>query len=590
MWEDREARDSLRTVASISAPRAGAAVALLAAVAYVETLGYELVWDDSTSVERWLPALRHWWSPFFLPPYIPQFPYNYYRPLQLISYQVDRFIGGGAPWPFHVTVVALHVAATVLVFRVALRLFGGPGLSAALWAAALFAVHPIHSESVAWMGARPDPMVACFGLTALLAYWRADWSERRRSWLAAALIFGALLSKENAAALLLLVPLSRVILTRSSAGGGQKRAGVRRETEPAFSSLLPFAVAGVAYGMLRFAGMPEASVPGVPAQPLRTFTGAVGTYLRLLLFPYPQNAYIADVPVDGAPFAVAALLVAAYGVALWLAWRWRPVAFSLMWLGITLVPSLAVINMPPTAPIAERYLYVPSIGFCWAFGAAVAFACERRGRARLAVQIAAGLLLAVALAATLNRNRVWRDNYSSWKDTTAKNPSHGLPIRNLAAATLQRGDMAEARRLLLEALERRNDPQGLHLIYTNLGTIALNSGDDAAAESYYRRALELSVRPDSLYNLGYLLLRRAIDPHKAPAAGARAQLLAQARDLLERALAMSPHDPDIYLALGHVAEAVGDSSEARRRFQQGLDLGLPQATAAAVRARLEKLN
>lgn len=78
--------------APVSASTAAAAFAVLAALTYASTLGYELVWDDPDSVHRWLPALEHWWSPFFPPRDIVYSAANYYRPLQLISYQLDRAV------------------------------------------------------------------------------------------------------------------------------------------------------------------------------------------------------------------------------------------------------------------------------------------------------------------------------------------------------------------------------------------------------------------------------------------------------------------------------------------------------------------
>lgn len=579
----------------VSARTAGAGLAALAFLTYASTLGYELVWDDAASVHRWLPALTHWWSPFFPPRDILQSAANYYRPLQLISYQIDRAIADGAPWPFHLTVVLLHVLATALVHRTALRLFGNDAAAwrVALWAGALFAVHPIHSESVAWMGARPDVMVTCFGLTAMLAYWRAEWSDLRRACVAAALIFMAMLSKENAIALLVMVPASTIVCPYVIGNARQRGPGDTRAAGISLSTVLPFVAAGAGYFLLRnAAGFGADSHPGLPADPLATLTGAVGTYLRLLIVPYPQNAYIADVPAAGVALWGSALVVVVYAALLWRAWRSgdRPLAFSLVWIGVTVLPSLAVLNMPPAAPIAERYLYVPSIGFCWAFGAAVAYACRRSGYLRVAAQAGAALVIILACGLTLSRNRIWRDDYSSWKDTTAKNAVSGVPMRHLALAALARGDAAEAELLLWKALKRRNDRHGVHLIYNNLGTLALNRGDGGTAEQYYRKAVETAAQANSLYNLGLLLLRHSIDPKVTPDSRTRTEKLRQARELLERALTVNPLDPDIYLGLAHVAEATSDLPEARRRFEEALRLELPEATAAVVRSRLEQMK
>lgn len=559
---------------------ASVALGLLALLTYAPTLTFGFVWDDPISVQRWLPAIPGVLDAFFPPPNIPQFPTDYYRPLQLLSYRLDFIVGGGAPWAFHLTVVLLHALATVLVFRAALRLLRGEPAAwwAAVWAAALFAVHPIHSESVAWMAARPDVMVTCAGLAALLAYWRIDRGELQRSAVAAAFIFVGLLCKENAAALLIVVPLSVMIL------------GTERST-PTLTGLSPFAVALAAYLSLRAAGS-YAAVPdtSLPANLPAALIAATGTYLRLLVFPYPQNAYIADLPASVPVLAASALIIAAaMGLFVW-AWKCgeRALTFSLFWIAATLALSLGVIASPTTAPLAERYLYLPSVGFCWAFGIAVARGRRQRGWLQSAVLVGAVITITVACVATLLRNPVWTDNHSLWSDTAAKNPVDGLPLRSLAAATLEDGDPQAAEDLFLEALERRNTTRGKYIIYNNLGTIALGRNDEAAAERYYRQAGEFEPAPALLYNLALIRLKRGMDPSLGEAG--RAAALSEAKDLFRRALAASPHEADIHVGLAQTAEALGDKTTARRHFEQALELGLPASTAAAVRQRLKAMK
>lgn len=581
--------DGARTAARGSAAPASAARLLpaaatiaLALAAYANTLGHQLVWDDPISVQRWLPALPSWWSPFLPPPDIPQWPADYYRPLQLISYRIDAALGGGAPWPFHLSIVLLHALATGLVFATASRLLGDDR-AAALWAALLFAVHPIHSESVAWMAARPDVMVACAGLAALLVYWRDDQSPNRRAALAATLVLVALLCKENAAALLLLVPASPFFLPPPAAATATRAAA----TQASAASLAPFALAALLYLALRRAGMHQALLGSLlPDDPLAAYPLALGTYLRLLVLPWPQNAYIADLPSGPAAWTGAALALLAGGALLAWAWRRRDrtALFALAWIGLTLAPSLAVLGKPTTAPLAERYLYLPSIGLCWLFGAAMAGAARLGARAALASRVAGALVVAVGFLLTVQRNRVWVDNYSLWSDTAARNEVDGLPLRSLAAATLARGDAAAAERLFHQALARRNTVAGRRLIYNNLGTIALGRGDDGAAEGFYRQSLELGPTPDALYNLGLIALQRARDP--ARDAAASAALNREARQHFERSLAANPFDAECHVGLGYTLQAEGDAAAARRHFEQALDLGLPPAQAEAVRRML----
>jgi tetratricopeptide (TPR) repeat protein len=356
---------------------------------------------------------------------------------------------------------------------------------------------------------------------------------------------------------------------------------------------LPFGIALAAYLVLRgagsYAGIPETSLP---ANPVTAIVGAAGTYLRLLAIPHPQNAYIADLPAGNMALAANAIIVAAF-VAL-LVWAWkrneRAWLFSLLWIAVTLAPSFGVIAKPSTAPLAERYLYLPSVGFCWALGLGVARAQQVYGRARGAVALAAVsvAIVAGAGAATMKRNSVWADNYSLWSDTAEKNDVDGLPLRSLAAATLEKGDAQTAERLFLQALERRNTTRGKYIIYNNLGTIALGRNDDVVAERYYRQAAEFEPAPALLYNLGLIRLRRGMDP--SVAVTERTAALTEAKDLFERGIAASPHDAEIHVGLAQTADALGDHATARKHFAKGLDLGLPPSTATAVQQRLQAIE
>lgn len=571
------------------------AVIALALFAYANTLGHGFVWDDPISLQRWLPALKSVGAIFFPPQNIPQFPRDYYRPLQLLSYQFDRLVGGGAAWPFHLTVVLLHALTSFLMFRVGLRLFADlpAGIWAAFWSAILFAVHPIHSESVAWMAARPDVMVACFGMAAVLVFNRGTLPPWPRSILAAAFVLLALLSKENAVALLVLVPGTAFLFP---AAWAQKTTRKRQRTPPPNNLpswpivALPFAVVAAMYALLRVSALRHmGSTPlAVPESPVTELIAAMGVYLRLLLVPYPQSAYISDLPVGWAGLTTGFMLSILTVSAAWHAWRrrHRPLLFALLWMLLSLGPSLAVVMKLPTAPVAERYLYLPSLGFCWALGWLVARALEQR-RTAIYVHGSMAALAAVALVLTVNRNRVWRDNYSLWSDTAARNRVDGLPLRSLAAAHLERGEAGDAERIFHEALELRNDVLGKYIIYNNLGSIALNRDDFPAAERYYETARALQTTPDCLYNLALIALRRGTDPHLTPEADARSQRLSTARSLFEQALAASPFDPEIHIGLGQTAQAQKDSSTARRHFERGIELGLPPETEAAVRKLLK---
>ncbi|HXQ24696.1 MAG TPA: tetratricopeptide repeat protein [Candidatus Acidoferrales bacterium] len=585
----------------------GVAVATLAAAAYANALANGLVWDDPIVLERQLLAFRSLGDLFFPPANIPQFSPDYYRPLTVLSYLVDRTVGGTSPFVFHLSVVLWHIATTYLVFRLGLALFAGlpEALSASGFGAALFAVHPIHTESVAWGAGRSDVIAACFAVAAALVYLQSTWSPLRRAAVAAALVFIAMLAKETAAALLLILPLGDLLLERTLTPaarptGRAERRRQRQVAAPAPSSLLcyaPFVVVVLVYLALRRAALSSVLGGAKPlgADVIVDAVAAVGVYISKLLVPIRQCAYISDLPTSPLGLLGSAALIAGVLAATAYAWRrnQRRVFFLLVWIGMTLAPSLAIVVKIPAAPIAERYLYLPSVGFCLLVGYLAAQVTERaRARKlRVVVLIGCGLVLTIATIATVARNAVWRSNLDLWQDTAAKNATDALPMRSLATAYQQLGDAAKATEHFQVALQRRNDQSGLYLIYNNLGSIAMVDKRLDEAEQDYRAALAANPNAsECLFNLGLIALTRATDASAAPDAARQHEQALHARQLFEQALTLSPLDPDIHVGLGQTLSTLGDGAGARTHYERALQLGLPAPTAASVRKLLDELK
>jgi tetratricopeptide (TPR) repeat protein len=585
----------------------GVAITVFAALLYANALGNGLVWDDPIVLDRQLLAFRGMRDLIFTPRNIPQYSPDYYRPLTTLSYLIDRAVGGTGPFMFHLSVVAYHVVATYLVFRLGLVLFRGTAviLMAAGVGAAIFAVHPIHTESVAWGAGRSDVIACCFALAGALAYLRDDWTPLRRASVAAALVFAAMLAKETAVTLLVILPASDAILGRRPVAAARPvpRAERRRQRDQkdalSFGWLpyAPLAAALVLYTVLRQATLGtmfgQASPPG--ATGAAKLVGAVGLYIRMLVAPIQQCAYISDLPAGALALMVTAALLAASALGAVVLWRRRerPVCLLLLWIGVTLAPSLAIVLKIPNAPVAERYLYLPSAGFCLlcGYGAARALAAVRSRAARAAVAMALAALITGGAAATVRRNAVWRSNLSLWTDTAAKNATDGLPMRSLAAAYLDLGDTMRATELFRQALERRNDQVGKFTIYNNLGSLAMREKNLDEAERYYSTALSIDPNaPEALFNMGLIALTRATDAGPAGDAALKRARAQRARRQFERAVALSPLDPDIHVALGQTLQALGEAAGARARYERALALGLPPATETLVRKLLAELR
>ncbi|MCU0253477.1 MAG: tetratricopeptide repeat protein, partial [Acidobacteria bacterium] len=531
-------------------------LALVAVAVFWGARDNEFVWDDPIVFQQQLPYFDSFSNVFFPPKGIPQFGQSYYRPLIIVTYQLDEKIAASF-WPlekreqarrivYHTTPVLWHAAATVLVFLLGIVLTrltgsGGPeppglpagwaGLSGSAAAALLFAVHPIHTESVAWMAGRSDVVCAVFFLAAVLFY-LLHRATLKLAWLlaAAAAALAAMMSKETGVGLLLLVPLidrltepgaglggAEPIRSRAerrleqraatkSAKGGKRAGGGAGAAAPSVGPGWAlrwglFAAVGAFYFLVRNSALASSPNPfstkgggGPEALP-----AALGWYLQKLIWPPPQSAFVADMP--GWP-GILAGLVAGVGSAylLWL-WSRKPgwgregIALGLFYAALAPSMAIALFSISET-PLAERYLYIPSAGALLLFG----FLLERAaGRLLPATKPALqqGLVAAVAVlvalpaaAATVKRAEVWQSDLAFWQDAVVKSPRQGIPHLHLGIAYATQGKTEAAVEEYKLALQYYDDREGRAKAHNNLGSAYLRLERYSEAIEHFKGALQ----------------------------------------------------------------------------------------------------
>jgi len=341
----------------------------------------------------------------------------------------------------------------------------------AVAAAAIFALHPIHTEVVDWIAALPDLLVTTLALMGV--WWLAHEEDAPRGWAIAghcALYLAALLTKETGA---MLLPLYF--------GFGFFYRGRRwKELRHNIALYAWMAATFLVYLSMRRAALGSLA-PGQQAffhltlaQFVLSAVVIAGQYLGALLFPVNLSYFHTFHPTasltPGLFIAAAALAVVA---AVYFRLRVPLVTYGIFWIAITLAPVFNLTGLGQNV-FAERYLYLPSAGFCWI----AAWAWERLAGRRRAWAMAAGAaVLLLCAVETWARNGDWRDDYTLFRVTLAQSPTSGWLHNWMAGVYVERHELDKA--LNEERLAVRYEPRA-PAFHENLGNILLVTDPRAA--------------------------------------------------------------------------------------------------------------
>jgi tetratricopeptide (TPR) repeat protein len=451
-----------------------------------------------------------------------------WHPLTWLSHMTDCELFRLNPGGHHLVNVLFHATNATLLFMLLLK------LTDALWPsafiAALFAWHPLHVESVAWISERKDVLSAFFGLLALLAYVRFVREYRRGNfWLAVIFFALGLMSKPMLVTLpfvMLLLdywPLGRI------AGCGHRLSSRARDLSelriadsknmpvPAAQRLTlhqlllekwPFFLLAALSSTVTFLAQRNGAVASLVKVPLTLrFENAIlayGCYLLKAIWPvhlavfYPLSKQIAW-PLTAAVAAVLILISAA----VWLERRRSPwLLVGWLWFLATLVPVIGLVQVGDQA-MADRYSYFPLVGIFTAITFMVATWANRFRIPKTVCAVAGVLILSACLVLTENQLRYWHDSESLFTHALAVTTDNALAHLNLGVALEERNRPEEALIEYQKALQL--DPRR-HEIYNNIGKLLNDEGKPEAALNYCREAVRLNPKSPFSYNsLGIVL-------------------------------------------------------------------------------------
>jgi tetratricopeptide (TPR) repeat protein len=543
-----------------------------------------------------------------------------WHPLTWLSHLLDVQLFGLKPGGHHLMSLALHVAATLLLFGFLAHATRRPWPSALV--AAGFALHPLHVESVAWVAERKDVLSACFGFATLWAYGRYARAPSVKRYLLVFLLFAlGLLAKPmlvTLPVLLLLVdywPLERL---RADLPSIRQRCVEK----------LPLLALSLASSVVTVIAQRQALGSLEHYRPLSRLANAViayGVYLRQAVWPTGLSVVYAYPPPQLLrTLGAAALLIAITAAVGWLGRTHRYLITGWLWYLVSLLPVIGIVQVG-SQPHADRYSYIPLVGVLIAvvWGAATVLAGASRRRRYLAYAAGAVLVVAMILR-TREQVGYWKNglalfthafavaqgdlglkdhyNYGNilleagrrdeaayhFEQALRRDPHHAESHLSYGGILSDRGQTEQAIQHYVRALERNPKLAEAH---SSLGAALARSGREAEAAAHFARALAIDPSfGDAHYNFAFLLsgqgrmdeamfhYRRALElrPDDRGARWGLARCLArrgrldEARAPYQKALALEPDNVDVLIQLGVLLDEAGKDDEAIAYYRRAL--------------------
>ncbi|MDR3456048.1 MAG: tetratricopeptide repeat protein [Verrucomicrobiae bacterium] len=526
-----------------------------------------------------------------------------WHPLTMLSHMLDCQLYGLKPWGHHLTSLLFHAADSALLLLLLQRLTGAVWRS--LFVAALFAVHPLHVESVAWVAERKDVLSAFFGFLTLLFYVRyvrantpantesepaqsgVSFHRSRDYWLACFCFALGLLSKP------MLVTWPFVLLLLDYWPLGRFQPGHLR---PLVWEKIPFFCLALASCAATFLAQKLAgAVQSLDLLPLATRLENAGiSYCRYVLkivwpadlavyYPYPRYWPL--------PWVLLAVIVlAGCTLLLWSRRRRHPYALmGWLWFVGTLVPVIGVIQVGAQS-LADRYTYIPSVGLfiliCWG-----THALTRRWPHRaMTLSVAGAAVIILFAGATRRQIGCWKNSVTLYRHTIAITTGNPLPHNNLASVYVEQGQTNAAIAEYQEVLRINSNLASPHL---NLGNLLAMQGLTNQALGELQKAVQLEPANDhARCCYGRLLLKsgqtdagisqymaavhfQTNDPASRSALAnllVESGLIAAAIDQLQSAIQMTPANPELHYQLGNLLLGRGQYDDAIAQFRETIRL------------------
>ncbi|MFH1622716.1 MAG: tetratricopeptide repeat protein [Candidatus Omnitrophota bacterium] len=572
---------------------------------YFNTLFFDFVWDDNIFIvpNPYMKSFK------FLPKFLSKDFWNigvfkwssgYYRPFLAASFMWDHKLWGINPFGYHLTNLIFHILCCILIFLIVELLINNRKI--ALFSSLIFSVHPVHTEAVSFISGRVDVIPPALFLLSIFYFFRFANNKRIFFYLFSLLSFSAaLLTKEMAVTLpVIIICLDYFFLSKQDAKGVFKN--FLRLHLGFFVILALYFIARFNFiGKLFIATQYGINFPNGTQPFWRLFTviKILAIYLRLLFFPYGLKVQY-NFPAANSFFEPEVLIGSSIILLLiYLVIKNRKrnpiLSFSILWFFITILP---VSNIIPQGNIfAERYVYLPSVGYCIAIALLFNWLLTKNIKTDLfnwkkSLYVLFFLLILALGRVTYERNKVWENEFTLWYDAVQKEPQSPKTHANLARVYYDANLLDEAMKEIRIALQIRQTYS--YDLLNGLGCIYMKKKDWDQAILAFELAIETSPERELAYNgLGIAYVRKgkackeAIELfHKALEKNpyfdwARYNLAAcyhdcgyldEAINNFQEYLKTNPDFYGVYVELGHAYYKKGNYNKAKEQWLKALEI------------------
>ncbi len=485
-------------------------ILLLSFVIYSNTLQNDFVWDDTSIVvnNKWIRNTSNFFKFFISKDTVSEDAIvkpKIYRPFTTFTYSVDYLIWGDiSKLGFHFSNVFYHAVVSMLFYILCVLIIKEKNI--AFLSGLIFATHPIHTEAVSWVKGRADVLATMFCLLSFIFYIYFVKNKNLRNYIFSLIAFLlGLFSKESAITFPLIVILYDIYFFK---------VDIRR--------YIPFFILSFIYVLIR------KSVLGIVAPcgwwagsiyyTFLTMSKVLVEYFRLLVLPINLCAdYV--VPISFSIFEPKVifsilLIIIVLAISFCIKKIYPIISFSILFIFITLLPVLNII--PIEVLLAERFLYLPSVGFCILLGSLMhRFFINKK----IFLYVFTSLIVIFYSGLTFTRNYDWKDGFSLWSRTVRQMPNNFRAHNNLGMEYEKLGDYESALRHYKTALTLipnlswiYNDTKQMYArVYNNIGNIYFNLGDYQKALDSYSKSIYLDpIYSQPYFNLGLFFRKQGV--------------------------------------------------------------------------------